>query len=75
MISLLDPDRMIVGGGLLSVGDLWWKTFVQPLRESPLPTLKAVDIVQAQLTDYPQLVGVVQLVLQSDSLKTSTDQA
>lgn len=74
VISLLDPERVIVGGGLLRVGDLWWTTFLNTLRESPLPALQAVDIVQAKLKDYPQLIGAAQLVLQ-DSLSTSTNQA
>ena len=67
VISLLDPERVIVGGGLLQGGSsLWWDSFLNTLRESPLPALQEVDIMKAKMTDYPQLVGAALLVLNDD---------
>jgi glucokinase len=57
IINLLDPQIFIVGGGVSTIGDLWWQPFEAALRDTPLPTPANVRLAAAQLGTQAVMVG------------------
>lgn len=57
IINLLDPQIFIVGGGVSTIGDLWWQPFEAALRETPLPTPANVKLAAARLGAQAVMVG------------------
>ena len=72
VVSLLDPQRVIVGGILLQNGDLWWQTFTDTLRSSPLPALQQVEVQQAQIKENAALIGAAMLILKGDTVPSAS---
>lgn len=60
-IVLLNPQRVILGGGVTKSGALWWQTVTDTTRQYVLPEF-LVDIVPAQFSDDAPLWGAVALV-------------
>lgn len=54
---LLDPQAIIIGGGVAELGDLWWAELRAALRSGPLPGPAAVVVRPAQLGTQAGLVG------------------
>lgn len=63
LVAAIDPEILIVGGGVPNVGDLWWTPFEQALRDGPLPMLKTFQIAPARLSANAGLVGAGALAL------------
>lgn len=65
--TVIDPDAIIISGGLAQVGQMWW----QPLRESfandAIDPLRDVPIVAAQLGEKAPILGAAYSVLESYS--------
>lgn len=59
-IVLLNPQRVILGGGVTKSGSLWWQTVTDTARQYVLPEF-LVDIVPAQFSDDAPLWGAVAL--------------
>ncbi|MCP5097778.1 MAG: ROK family protein [Chloroflexi bacterium] len=59
--NLINPERIVLGGGITKSGDAWWKTIRQTANEISLPEV-AFDIVQAQFADDAPLWGAVALI-------------
>ncbi len=59
-INLMNPRRVILGGGVTKAGELWWHTVRETARGYTLPETP-VDIVPATLGDDAPLWGAVQL--------------
>jgi glucokinase len=57
IINLLDPQIFIIGGGVSTIGDLWWQPFEDALRDTPLPTPANVKLAAAQLGIQAVMVG------------------
>lgn len=57
IINLLDPQIFIVGGGVSTIGDLWWQPFEDALRDTPLPTPANIKLAAAQLGTQAVMVG------------------
>lgn len=53
----LDPQVLIIGGGVTGIGPLWWDSFVASVRDTPLPTVQRLPIRQAQLGAHAVLAG------------------
>jgi glucokinase len=63
LVAALDPEVLIIGGGVPNIGPLWWDAFEVAFRDSPLPSLAAVQVVPASLQTYAVLVGAAALAL------------
>lgn len=64
LIVVLDPEIVIIGGGVPTIGDLWWQPFEQALRrDGAIPTLQAVQLAPARLSTHAGLVGAAALAL------------
>ena len=73
--NLLNPSRVVLGGGVTKSGDLWWQIVHQAAQATALPEIQ-FDIVPAELGDDAPLWGAVGLVLHENvtsSLETSSN--
>lgn len=58
--NLVNPQRLILGGGVTKAGDGWWQTVRRTARETALPEVE-LEIVAAELGDDAPLWGAVAL--------------
>jgi glucokinase len=58
--NLLNPSRIVLGGGVTKSGDRWWQLVRQTAHNTALPEVQ-FDIVPAQLGDDAPLWGAVAL--------------
>ena len=61
LICVLDPQAVIIGGGVADLGDLWWPTLTAAVRANPLPGPAQVSLHPAQLGTRAVLVGAARL--------------
>ncbi|MCX7669258.1 MAG: ROK family protein [Anaerolineae bacterium] len=59
-INLMNPERIVLGGGVTKSGDHWWQTVQTTAREHALPQMR-VEIVPAGLGDDAPLWGAAAL--------------
>ena len=63
LINILDPETVVISGGLVDAGDLWWKPMEFALRQELLLPLASVPVVRAALGNSAAIVGAAKLVL------------
>ncbi|MFC8039647.1 ROK family protein [Paenarthrobacter sp. NPDC057355] len=63
LINILDPETVVISGGLADSGELWWKPMEAALRQELLAPLLAVPVVRAALGNSAAIVGAAKLVL------------
>ncbi|MFE4194530.1 ROK family protein [Paenarthrobacter sp. NPDC056912] len=63
LINILDPETVVISGGLVDAGDLWWTPMEAALRRELLAPLAAVPVVRAALGNSAAIVGAAKLVL------------
>jgi glucokinase len=59
-LSLMNPQRVVLGGGVTKSGEAWWAEVRRAARANTLPEISA-DIVPAALGDDAPLWGAVAL--------------
>jgi glucokinase len=59
-ITLLNPARVVIGGGVSKSGDRWWSVVRASARANTLPQMR-VEIVPAALGDDAPLWGAIAL--------------
>ncbi len=59
--NLINPARIILGGGVTKAGDLWWEELRRTVRATILPEV-SVSLHPAQLGDDAPLWGAVALI-------------
>jgi glucokinase len=59
-ITLMNPDRVILGGGVTKSGQRWWQVVRDTARHNTLPEIR-VEIVPAAFSDDAPLWGAVAL--------------
>lgn len=62
-VTLLDIERVVVGGGVSRAGALWWDTVCSVVHGRVLPRQQAVEIVNSALGEYEGVWGAVALVI------------
>ena len=62
--NLINPQRVVLGGGVTKSGELWWQTVRQTAHETALPEI-TFDIVPAAFADDAPLWGAVALAGQT----------
>lgn len=60
--NLMNPERIVLGGGVTKAGAQWWEAVRQAVAETTLPEV-AVDVVPAALGDDAPLWGAVALAV------------
>lgn len=67
VICLMNPQKIIIGGGVSKAGEHYFETVRAAARENVMPELRgAVDIVPAALGDDAPLWGALALVMQKN---------
>lgn len=60
MITLINPERIVLGGGVTKAGERWWRIVREAARANTLPQMR-VDIVPAKFSDDAPLWGAIAL--------------
>jgi len=61
LLVVLDPEILIVGGGVPHIGPLWWDNMEAALRSTPVPGVRQMVLRQAELGVDAVLVGAAEL--------------
>jgi glucokinase len=64
LVNLLDPELVVIGGGVAQIGDLYFARVRQVVRERALPHVAETPILPALLGPQANLVGAAQLAWQ-----------
>jgi glucokinase len=67
LASMLEPDGVVVSGGLSDAGAPWWRPLERALRAELLPALSGLPVLPAKLGNAAAMVGAARLVLASPS--------
>lgn len=63
LVNILDPQVVVISGGLADAGALWWNDMERALRAELLAPLAEVSVVPASLGNTAAIVGAASLVL------------
>jgi glucokinase len=63
LLNVLDPQALIVGGGVAELQDLWWPALETALRANPMPGPARVALRRAMLGVDATLIGAAWLAL------------
>ncbi len=75
-VNLLDLELIVVGGGLSGLGDPWWSSIEQALRENTLNgKARQVRVVRAELPDTAGVLGAVALAREFSETALESDAA
>jgi len=61
LLVVLDPELLVVGGGVPHIGPLWWDEMEAALRSTPVPGVRQMELRQAELGVDAVLVGAAEL--------------
>lgn len=62
IVNILDPEVIIVGGGLANSGDIWWEPLLASYHEQLVDILTEVPLVKATLGNQAALVGAAKKI-------------
>lgn len=57
LLNTLDPQALIIGGGVPMLGELWWTPFVDTIRANPMPGPASIAIRRAELLTHAPIAG------------------
>jgi glucokinase len=63
LLNVFDPQALIIGGGVVEMGEIWWQPFAAALRANPMPGPAQVALRRAQLGGHAVLIGAAWLAL------------
>jgi glucokinase len=63
LANILDPEVVVVTGGLSDAGAPWWRPMERALRAELLPALAGLPVLPARLGNAAAIVGAASLVL------------
>lgn len=61
LINVLDPDVVVVGGGVAGLGDRWWGPLREAVRREVLPSLRDIPVCASDLGDDAAVLGAAAL--------------
>lgn len=67
LLNTLDPEILVIGGGLAELGAPWWEPFERALRACPMPAPQQVILKRAELGVDAALVGAAWLAFETFS--------
>jgi glucokinase len=68
LLNALDPQALVIGGGVAELDDLWWGPLEAALRANPLPGPAKIALCPAQLGVDAALIGAAWLALQEKAV-------
>ncbi|QPC82024.1 ROK family protein [Phototrophicus methaneseepsis] len=63
VLCLLDPQALIIGGGVPDIGDLWWQPFLDALQMAPLASARNIPVKRAELGTSAGVLGASLMAL------------
>lgn len=60
--NVLDPDLIVVGGGVSAAGEYWWPHLRQGIADGTIPALRGLPVAASQLGADAALLGAARLV-------------
>ncbi|MGF9646949.1 ROK family protein [Pseudarthrobacter oxydans] len=63
LANILDPEVVVVSGGLSDAGAPWWRPMERAVRAELLPALAGIPVLPASLGNAAAIVGAARLVL------------
>lgn len=66
LANVLSPEVIILGGGLVGAGDLWWPHVQRAFDQELIPALRSIQLQQAQLGGDAALIGAAGLWADAD---------
>jgi glucokinase len=64
ILNALDPQALVIGGGVAELGDLWWPALEAALRSNPIPGPAKIVLRPAQLGADAVLIGAAWLAME-----------
>lgn len=65
LITIIDPDIVIMSGGVTAAGSLWWHELRTAARQTALPPIASTPIVPAALSADAGLIGAAGFLINS----------
>lgn len=56
-IGMLDPEAVVIGGGVPDIGDLWWQPFTEAIRHFYLKSVQNTPIIKAEMGNRAGMIG------------------
>jgi glucokinase len=63
VVNVLDPELLVIGGGIPEIGPLWWTHFESALRANPMPGPAKIALRPAELGVDAVLIGAAWLAM------------
>ncbi|MDQ4489868.1 ROK family protein [Sinomonas sp. ASV486] len=68
LANALDPEAIVISGGLADAGPLWWDAMEAAFRAELMPPLASMPLLRASLGGAAALIGAARLVLTPEIL-------
>jgi len=68
VLTVVDPEVVVVGGGVVGMGPVWWRPFEAACRAELVDALSGVPIVPAALGDSAALIGAARTVFEKQGV-------
>ena len=68
VFGLIDPEAVVIGGGVPEIGDLWWKPFTDAIRACRLMSVQQMPVLRAELGADAGRIGAARLAAQKVGL-------
>ncbi|MCX6019403.1 MAG: ROK family protein [Chloroflexi bacterium] len=65
LLNTLDPQAVIVGGGVAQIGELWWTPLLETIRANPMPGPAGVLLLPAELATHAPIAGAGALAFEA----------
>lgn len=66
VVTTLDPDAVVVGGGVAEAGPVWWQPLRETIRSEVVSVLREVPVLKAHLGNSAALVGAAAHVFSTE---------
>lgn len=73
LANILDPQILVVSGGLADAGPAWWMPMEQALRAELLPALVGIPVLRPALGNAAAIIGAASLVLHPSPVPTYSE--
>lgn len=57
VVSVIDPEIVVLGGGLIHAGRLWWDTVEEAMRTDLIPPLQDIPLRRAETGRFGAIIG------------------